>query len=147
MKGGMLLASEGLANKLGRPGEIGVNAGEISISTSVYPIEITTVVNGAAQSSTLPPRRSRTPNTPDGSVPGPDIVVGDMPSMVQVGSSGGQVGLGIATTSCNNGEQPVDFMTFPSTSHSAAWQNLYRISGGPSNDDGLVQNGQEGVKH
>src|ERR1044071_7279126 len=118
MEGGRLLVSEGLAKKLGRPGETGLNVGEISISTSVYPIEITKVVNGVAQSSVLPPRSGRAPNAPEGSVPGPDIVVGDMPSMVQVGSSGGQVGLGIATTSCNNGDQPVDFMTFPSTSHS-----------------------------
>src|SRR5436190_11919728 len=141
LKGGRLLVSEGLANKLGRPGETGVNVGEISISTSVYPIEITTMVNGAAQSSVLPPRRGRTPNGPDGSVPGPDIVVGDMPSMVQVGSSGGQVGLGIATTSCNNGDQPVDFMQFPSTSHSVICQNLYRMSGGATNDDRLEQIG------
>src|SRR5439155_15634166 len=86
LQGGRLLVSEGLANKLGRPGETGMNVGEISISTSVYPIEITTVVNGTAQSSTLPPRRGRTPNAPEGSVPGPDIVVGDMRSMAQVGS-------------------------------------------------------------
>ena len=147
LKGGRLLVSEGLANKLGRPGETGLNVGEMSISTSVYPIEITTVVNGVAQSSTLPPRKGRTPNTPDGSVPGPDIVVGDMPSMVQVGSSGGQVGLGIATTSCNNGDQPVDFMQFPSTSHSVICQNLYRLSGGATNDDRLEQIGQGWVKH
>src|SRR5207248_1698481 len=140
MQGGRLLVSEELANKLGRPAETGLNVGEISISTSVYPIEITKVVNGAAQSSVLPPRR-------EGSVPRPDIVVGDMPSMVQVGSSGGQVGLGIATTSCNNGDQPVDFMTFPSTSHSVICQNLYRMSGGATNDDRLEQIGQGWVKH
>jgi hypothetical protein len=147
MKGGRLLVSEELANKLGRPGETGVNVGEISISTSMYPIEVTTIVNGAAKSSTLPPRRGRTPNAPDGSVPGPDIVVGDMPSMVQVGSSGTQVGLGIATTSCNNGDQPVNFMQFPSTQHSVVSQNLYRMSGGATNDDRLEQIGQGWVKH
>jgi hypothetical protein len=113
----------------------------------MYPIEITTIVNGAAKSSTLPPRRGRTPNAPDGSVPGPDIVVGDMPSMVQVGSSGTQVGLGIATTSCNNGDQPVNFMQFPSTQHSVVSQNLYRMSGGATNDDRLEQIGQGWVKH
>src|SRR5947207_5696845 len=59
MQEGRLLVSEGLANKLGRPAETGLNVGEISISTSVYPIEITRVVNGAAQSSVLPRRRGR----------------------------------------------------------------------------------------
>src|SRR5438477_5895512 len=38
MKGGKLLVSQGLANKLGRPGDTGVNVGEISMFTSVYPI-------------------------------------------------------------------------------------------------------------
>src|SRR5436190_9252501 len=76
MKGGKLLVSEELANKLGCPAETGVNVGEISISASMYPIEIRTIVNGAAKSSTLPPRGGRTPDSPDGSVPGPDIVVG-----------------------------------------------------------------------
>jgi hypothetical protein len=146
IKGGLLISEE-LARKLGRPADAGVIVGEISIATMMYPIEITTVVNGAAQSSTLPPRRGRTSNAPDGSVPGPDIVVGDMPSMVQVGNSGSQVGLGIATTSCNNGDQPVDFLALPNTSHSVISQNLYRMSGGASNNDRLEQIGQGWVKH
>ena len=78
INGGRLLVSEELANKLGRPAEAGLIVGEISIATTMYPIEITTFVNGAAKSSILPPRRGRTPNAPEGSVPGPDIIVGDM---------------------------------------------------------------------
>ena len=57
IKGGRLLISEELANKLGRPADAGVIVGEISIATTMYPIEITTVVNGAAQSSILPPAK------------------------------------------------------------------------------------------
>ena len=111
IKGGRLLISEELANKLGRPADAGAVVGEISIAATMYPIEITTVVNGAAQSSILPPRSGRTPNAPDGSVPGPDIVVGDMSGLAQFGSSGTQVGLGIGTTSCNNGDQEVHFFS------------------------------------
>jgi hypothetical protein len=144
IKGARLLISEGLANKLGRPGDTGATVGEISIATTMYPIEIITVVNGAAISSILPPRSSR---APEGSVPGPDIVVGDVPSMIQAGSSGTQVGLGMATTSCNNGDQPVPFFALPNTNHSVVSQNLYRMSGGASNTDRFEQIGQAWVKH
>ena len=47
IKGGRLLISEEFANKLGRPAEAGLIVGGISIATTMYPIEITTVVNGA----------------------------------------------------------------------------------------------------
>ena len=80
IKGGRLLISEELANKLGRPADAGVVVGGISIAASMYPIEVTTVVNGAIRSSVMPPRRGADPNAPEGSlVPGPDIIVGDMP--------------------------------------------------------------------
>ena len=104
IKDGRLLISEELANKLGRPAEAGMIVGKISIATTMYPIEITTVVNGAAQSAILPSRSGGGPNAPDVSVPGPDVIVGDLPSLEQFGSSGTQVGLAVGTTSCNNGD-------------------------------------------
>ena len=146
IKNGRLLISEALANKLGRPADTGEVAGEISILATVYPIEVITVVNGAAKSSILPARKQRSPNA-TALVPGPDIVVGDLPSMVQSGSSGTQVGLGIATTSCNNGDQEVHFFQLPNTDHSVVSQNLYRMSGGASNNDRFEQIGQSWVKH
>jgi len=146
IKGGRLLISEELANKLGRPADAGSTVGQISIGATMYPIEIRTLVNGAARSSILP-SRGRTPNAPDAFVPGPDIIVGDLPSMVQAGSSGTQVGLGIATTSCNNGDQEVDFFQLPNTDHSVVSQNLYRMSGGATNDDRFEQIGEAWVKH
>jgi hypothetical protein len=51
VKGGRLLISAELANRLGRPADAGLVVGEISITASLYPIEITTVVNGEARSS------------------------------------------------------------------------------------------------
>ena len=59
IKDGRLLISEEFANRLGRPADAGALAGKISISTTMYPIEITTLVNGAAQSSVLPARGNR----------------------------------------------------------------------------------------
>src|SRR5438552_18180172 len=57
IKDGRLLISEEFAKKLGRPSEAGAIVGRISIAATMYPIEITTVVNGAVQSSILPPRK------------------------------------------------------------------------------------------
>ena len=80
-------------------------------------------------------------------MPGPDIVVGDMPGLAQFGSSGAQVGLGMGTTSCNNGDVPVHFYQLPNPDHSVVSQNLYRMSGGASNNDRFEQIGQAWVKH
>jgi hypothetical protein len=147
INGGRLLISVELANKLGRAADAGLIVGEITIATNMYPIETTTFVNGAAKSSTLPPRRGRSPNAPGGSVPGPDIVVGDMFDLAQFGSSGNQVGLGMGTTSCNNGDQPIHFYQLPNPDHSIISQNLYRMSGGATNTERLEQIGQSWVKH
>jgi len=152
INGGRLLVSTEFANKLGRPAEAGVVVGGISIATSMYPIEVTTVVNGAIQSSVLPPRRGGAPKAPEGAgVPGPDIIVGDMPGLAQFGSTSSpnpeQVGLGMGGTSCNNGDVPVHFYQLPNPDHSVVTQNLYRLSGGTSNDDRMEQIGQAWVKH
>jgi hypothetical protein len=144
INGGRLLVSEELANKLGRPAKAGVVVGEISITASVYPIEVTTVVNGAARSTVLPPRGGVPAG---GGVPGPDIIVGDMPGLAQFGSAAGQVGLGVGTTSCNNGSVPVHFYELPNPDHSVFTQNLYRMSGGASNNDRFEQIGQAWIKH
>ena len=85
--------------------------------------------------------------TPDAFVPGPDIIVGDMSGLAQFGSSGGQVGLGIGTTACNNGDQQIHFFQLPNTDHSVITQNLYRMSGGTSNTERFEQIGQAWVKH
>ena len=110
------------------------------------PIAVMTAVNGALKSSILPARRDVLPGAP-AFVHGPDIVVGDLPSMVQSGSSGTQVGLGIGTISCNNGDQEVHFYQLPNTDHSVVSENLYRMSGGPNNTDRFEQIGESWVKH
>src|SRR6266487_4170501 len=61
--------------------------------------------------------------------------------------AGIQVGLGIATTSCNNGEQPVDWFQLPNTDHPVVPQNLYRMSGGADNTERFEQIGQSWLKH
>ena len=146
IKGGRLLISEELAKKLGRPADAGVVVGEISISTTMYPIEVTTVVNGAAQSAVLPARGGGAQDVPD-FVAGPDVIVGDLPSMSQFGTTGTQVGLAVGTTSCNNGNVELNWFALPNTDHPVIPQNLYRMSGGATNDDRFEQVGQSWLKH
>src|ERR1700732_3630849 len=146
IKDGRLLISEEFANALGRPSQACLIVGRISTATTMYPIEIKTVVNGAVQSAMLPPLRGGAQSNPE-AVPGPDIIVGDLPSMAQFGSAGTQVGLGVETTSCNNGTQPVDWFALPNTDHPVIPQNLYRMSGGASNNDRFEQIGQSWMKH
>jgi hypothetical protein len=146
---GRLLISEELAQKLGRPADAGLVAGQISITASMYAIEVTTVVNGAPRKSILPARGAAggVPN----SVPGPDIIVGDLPAMQQFGAGAvqgvTQVGLGVGTTSCNNGDTEVDWFELPDTDHCVIPQNLYRMSGGSNNNDRFEQVGQSWMKH
>jgi hypothetical protein len=149
IQGGRLLISEALARNLGHAREAGTEAGTISINAAMIPIATSTVVNGKVESSTLPPGNALVPG---GHVPapGPDIIVGDLSAMVQatpVPSGDTHVGLGIGTTSCNNGDQPVHFFAIPNTDHSVISMNLYRMSGGPDNNDRFEQIGESWVKH
>jgi hypothetical protein len=144
--GGRLLISKQFANALGRPSDAGLMVGKISVGAAMQPIEITQVVNGKPKSVVVPPLSQGA--SPAGTlVPGPDIIVGDLPDMVQVGSTGSQVGLGVATTSCNIGDQPVDFHALPETDHPFFPQNLYRMSGGADNTERFEQVGQNWIKH
>ena len=80
-------------------------------------------------------------------VHGPDVIVGDLPDMAQFGSAGTQVGLGMATDACNNGDQPINWFALPNTDHPVVPQNLYRMSGGADNTTRFEQIGQSWMKH
>ena len=147
IKGGKLLVSEAFANSLGRPAETGMIVGKISVVTTMYPIEITTVVQGEAQSSTLPPLRRGGAQEVPNSVPGPDVIVGDLSATQQFGSSGTQVGVAVGTVSCNNGTVALNWIAYPNTDHPVIPQNLYRMSGGVANDERFEQIGQSWLKH
>jgi hypothetical protein len=147
IEGGRVIISKQFAKALGRPSDAGSTVGKISVGAAMQPIEITEVVNGKRKSVVVPPlSQGASPGAPT-LVPGPDIIVGDLPDMVQVGSEGSQVGLGIATTSCNNGDQPVNFHALPQTDHPFFPQNFYRMSGGADNTERFEQIGQAWIKH
>jgi len=142
--GGRLLVSKEFAKGLGLQADAGVRAGKISISAVMQPIEISEIVNGETKSVTLPPLNRATGGETPQLVPGPDVIVGDLPQMAQSGhdSVNHLVGLGVATTSCNNGTEPLHWFALPQTDHPVIPQNLYRMSG-----DRFEQIGQSWLKH
>ena len=155
--GGNLLVSQEFANALGQPSAASATVGKISIGTTMQPIEIRTILNGKIQSVIMPPLRSL-PRRSEAQVgvagadaptlvAGPDVIVGVLPEMAQYGSNGSFVGLGIGTTSCNNGDQPLHWFALPNTDHPVIPQNFYRMSGGANNSDRFEQIGQSWLKH
>jgi hypothetical protein len=81
-------------------------------------------------------------------VAGPDVIVGKIEDMAQLNPAvGTQVGLAIGTDSCNNGDHPVDWFALPQTDHPVVPQNLYRLSGGATNNERFEQIGQSWMKH
>ncbi len=80
-------------------------------------------------------------------VSGPDIIVGEVTAVSQRGSSGTQVGLAIGIAACNNGTADLDFFHLPNPDHPVLAQNLYRMSGGGTNDERFEQVGQSWLKH
>jgi len=145
--GGKLLLSQEFASTLRLPLGGDPLVGTISVGAAMQPIEITQVASGKTQSVVMPPLphaiSSETPNL----VPGPDVIVGDIEDVDQMGNSGTQVGLAIGTDSCNNGDQPVDWFALPQTDHPVVPQNLYRMSGGEDNQERFEQIGQSWMKH
>lgn len=141
---GRLLLSKEFATELGRPSEAGSVVGQISISALMRPIEISQVVNGEIKTDDMPALAS----PESGSVPGPDVVVGDLNGLAQFGSSSGtQVGLAVGTDSCNFGTENLHWFQLPDNDHPVIPQNMYRMSGGADNQERFEQIGQSNVKH
>ena len=144
---GRLVMSRDFANALGRPSDVGTVVGEISVGAAMQPVEIKELVNGELKGVTMPPLHSADGALTPTATHGPDVIVGDLPNLEQQGSAGTQVGLAVATTSCNNGDQPLDWLQLPNTDHPVIPQNLYRMAGGPDNTERFEQIGQSWLKH
>ena len=145
---GRLLISKEFAVTLGIPSEAGSPVGTISIGAAMRPIQTDQLVEGETKSMVLPPmEHAIAPGMPN-LVAGPDVIVGNIEDVAQFDPpEGTQVGLAIGTDSCNNGDQPVDWYALPSNDHPVVPQNLYRLSGGASNDERFEQIGQSWMKH
>jgi hypothetical protein len=147
ISGGKLLFSKELADAMGRPSDAGVEAGTISVGAVMQPTEITQLANGQPQSMLMPPMQQALGSASPNLVPGPDVIVGNVEDVSQMGSAGTQVGLAIGTDSCNNGDQPIDWFALPNTDHPVVPQNLYRMSGGTDNTERFEQVGHSWMKH
>ena len=145
--GGNLRVSADFANALGRPSDAGAIVGKISMGAAMQTIESAQLVNGELKSIVMPPLQHAAGAEAPALVPGPDVIVGVLPEMAQYGSSGNFVGLGIGTTSCNNGDQALNWFALPQTDHPVIPQNFYRMSSGANNNDRFEQIGQSWLKH
>jgi hypothetical protein len=141
---GRLLISKEFADTLGRPSDAGALIGKISVGAVMQPIEMSNIVNGETKSMTMPPLHRPLPGT----VPGPDVIVGELYQIQQLGSAfGTQVGAAVGTISCNAGTIDLDWFALPNIDHPVIPQNLYRMSGGANNDERFEQIGQSWLKH
>ncbi len=144
--GGRLLVSKEFATALGHPADAGVVVGKISVGATTQPVEIIQLdEKGDVKSATLPAL-----NQPGvGTVPGPDVIIGDLIGLEQSqnGSVGGRVGLALGTDACNKGTIDVDWFQLPSNDHPFIPQNVYRMSGGGTNNERFEQIGQSWGKH
>ncbi|MDQ6655915.1 MAG: dockerin type I repeat-containing protein, partial [Verrucomicrobiota bacterium] len=146
INGGRLLVSEEFAKTLGRPSDAGAVIGDLSLAATMRAIEVGKIVNGAVASAVLPPVGTSSDLLPQFNA-GPDVIVGDIPSMDQAGSVGTQVGLEIGTTSCNTGNVELNWFALPNVDHPVIPQNFYRMSGGAANSERFEQIGQSWLKH
>jgi hypothetical protein len=143
LEDGRLLMSKEFAAALGRPADANSAVGKISVSARMQPVEVTQLINGEPKSMVMPAMHVPLPGT----TPGPDVIVGDLPAMQQFGSAGTQVGVAIATTSCNAGTEDLNWFALPQTDHPVIPQNLYRMSGGTDNTERFEQIGRSWLKH
>ena len=143
---GRLLVSKEFANALGRPLDAGAIVGKISVGAAMQPIEITHLdENGDVKSASLPAL-----NQPGvGTVPGPDVIVGELIGLVQLdnGAVNGQVGISLGTDACNKGTENVEWLAEPDNRHPFIPQNFYRMSGDADNTQTFEQIGQSWGKH
>src|SRR5581483_9712559 len=146
ISGGRLLVSPEFANALGRSADAGAVVGSISIGAAMEPIEVLHLdEHGDVKSARLPALHQPAVGT----VPGPDVIVGNLIGLEQSdpGAVNGRVGLALGTDACNKGTIDVDWIALPSNDHPFIPQNLYRMSGGADNTERFEQIGQSWGKH
>ena len=103
--------------------------GKISVGATMQPIEIRQLVNGQIKSVTMLPLRDAASGETPTVVPGPDVIVGDMPSMSQLAvRQRRSVSLWLRLR--NNGTEPLHWSRSPDNDHPVIPQNFYRMSGG-----------------
>lgn len=144
IRDGQLLIAGDFAKQLGLPSETHPVVGTISITASMQPIEVKTIVNGEVQSAVLPALH---PGGEPGTNLGPDVIVGNISDVIAATPVNGMVGVSVGTDSCNAGTIDLDWFALPANDHPVIPQNVYRMSGGATNTDRFEQIGQSWLKH
>jgi hypothetical protein len=146
IRGGRMLLTEEFASALGRAADAGKIVGQLNVDVTMRTVETTTIVNGEAAESVLPAGAGMGPEA--GTVPGPDVIVGDLPGLAQFGSAANnQVGLAVGTDSCNAGTVNLNWNALPSNDHPVIGMALYRMSGGADNTERFEMVGHSQLKH
>src|SRR5258705_755038 len=112
----------------------------------MQPVDVAQLdANGDVKSAKLPALKVPLPGT----VPGPDVIIGELIGLVQLdsGAVNGRVGISLGTDACNKGTIDVDWFALPSGDHPFIPQNVYRMSGGADNAERFEQLGQSWGKH
>lgn len=144
--GGRMLITEEFASALGRASDAGKIAGQLNVNVTMRPIEVATLVNGEATENKLPAGAGMSPEA--GTVPGPDVIVGDLVGLAQFGgAANNQVGLAVGTDSCNAGTIDLNWFALPNNDHPVIGMNLYRMSGGADNAERFEMVGHSALKH
>jgi hypothetical protein len=128
-----LVVGEGLAEVLGLPSATGQRIGSVALEAVLV----------SASRSTGSEAFESHPVTEGGENLGigPDVIVGDLPGTNNYGTSGGIRAYSVATTSCNIGNQPLDWIA-GNNRHPVIGQNLYRLENGR-----IQQIGMSWLKH
>lgn len=144
--GGRMLITEEFATALGRASDAGKIAGQLNVNVTMRPIEVATLVDGETTENKLPAGAGMSPEA--GTVPGPDVIVGDLVGLAQFGSAvNNQVGLAVGTDSCNAGTIDLNWFALPNNDHPVIGMNLYRMSGGADNAERFEMVGHSALKH
>ncbi|MFN0058726.1 MAG: proprotein convertase P-domain-containing protein [Planctomycetota bacterium] len=75
-------------------------------------------------------------------LPGPDVLLGELTELLQLGREGDEVGCAPDSPLCNSGVEPLDWMGIPSPLHPFIAYNMYRLE-----DGRFEQIGMSWVKH
>ena len=145
--GGRLLLSQEFANALGRPSDAGSVVGKISIGAAMQPIEVTQLVNGEAKSVVMPPLQGQ----PAGKRrPWCRAPMSSWESCTDWRSSGAPEPRSASRSEpipATTATRLFNWFALPDNDHPTIPQNLYRMSGGATNNDRFEQIGQSSVKH
>jgi len=134
-----------LAAALGVPQAAGRTVGSVSFDGQMRVTERVVLHHGDPVEAELPPDDDDGGfETYDDDFPseGPDVIVGELPSLQQFGREGSVVGLAVGTTSCNKGNVELHWYSMPEVDHPVIPMNLYRLK-----DDRFEHIGQSWLKH